>query len=139
MDTDSIAQHSTKGISGVINRLKLKIYSLTGRFGLLPQISFLIVLILLCAGFTLAPTEQVKAAGISYTASQIGTLPVGSTRIVRAANDSGEIVGTAKDSSSGPKGFFGMLADAIQSWDQRRVAITVVLMISTIKVKSWVP
>lgn len=106
MDTDSIAQHSTKGISGVINRLKLKIYSLTGRFGLLPQIPFLIVLILLCAGFTLAPTEQAKAAGISYTASQIGTLPVGSTRIVRAANDSGEIVGTAKDSRSGPKGFF---------------------------------
>lgn len=68
------------------------------------QKSFLVVLmILLCAGFALVPTEYAKAAASIYTVSQIEILPVGSTRVVRMANDSGEIVGTVKD-HGGPQG-----------------------------------
>ena len=57
-------------------------------------------MLLLCASFALVP-EQTKAAGFAYTATQVGILPAGSTRVVRTANDSGEIVGT-----SGQQGFF---------------------------------
>ncbi len=45
-----------------------------------------------------------QAARTSYTIEQIGELPVGATHIVRAANDSGDIVGTIKRGKKGPKG-----------------------------------
>jgi probable HAF family extracellular repeat protein len=57
-------------------------------------------MLLVCASFALV-LEQAKAAGFSYTATQVGTLPAGTTRLVRTANDSGEIVG-----ARGQQGFF---------------------------------
>lgn len=55
---------------------------------------FLVVpMLFLCAGLTLAP-EHAEAAGATYTATDVGAIPAGSTRVVRAVNDSGEVVGT---------------------------------------------
>ena len=50
----------------------------------------------LCAGLALTPA-QTEAA---YAATELASLPVGSSRVVRAANDAGEIVGTV-----GERGF----------------------------------
>jgi probable HAF family extracellular repeat protein len=67
--------------------------------------SFLVApMLLLCAGLALTP-EHAEAAGGTYTATEVATLPVGSTRIVRAVNDSGEIVGTVKG-DHGIRAFF---------------------------------
>ena len=49
-----------------------------------------LVSLLLCAGLALTPA-QTEAA---YAATELASLPVGSSRVVRAANDAGEIVGT---------------------------------------------
>jgi len=55
-----------------------------------------LVSLLLCPGLALTP-GQTEAA---YAATQLASLPVGSSHIVRAANDAGEIVGTV-----GQRGF----------------------------------
>ena len=55
-----------------------------------------LVSLLLCAGLALTPA-QTEAA---YAATELASLPVGSSRVVRAANDAGEIVGTV-----GQRGF----------------------------------
>jgi probable HAF family extracellular repeat protein len=65
----------------------------------LPGLSWLtpfLVSLLLCAGLALTPA-QTEAA---YAATELASLPVGSSRVVRAANDAGEIVGTV-----GQRGF----------------------------------
>jgi len=59
---------------------------------------------LFLAGVFWIPANPAQAAGTSYTIKQIGELPVGTTHIVRAANDSGDIVGTIKRGKKGPKG-----------------------------------
>ena len=61
-------------------------------------------MLLLCAGLALAP-EQAEAAGATYTATEVASLPEGSTRVVRAVNDKGEIVGTVRF-ARGIRGFF---------------------------------
>ena len=64
-----------------------------------PGLSWLtpfLVSLLLCAGLALTPA-QTEAA---YAATELASLPVGSSRVVRAANDAGEIVGTV-----GERGF----------------------------------
>ena len=51
-----------------------------------------LVSLLLCAGLALTPA-QTEAA---YAATELASLPVGSSRVVRAANDGDEIVGSAR-------------------------------------------
>ena len=65
---------------------------------------FVAPVLMLCAGLALAPGHA-EAAGATYTATEAGVLPAGSTRVVRAANDGGEIVGTAQR-DKGHRGFF---------------------------------
>jgi len=62
--------------------------------------------ILLCAGLAGAFVEHAKADEIStYTATQVDIIPMGSERIVRAINNSGDIVGTIKkEDNRGPGG-----------------------------------
>jgi hypothetical protein len=70
-----------------------------------PTRFFLVAPVLMfCAGLTFSPV-QANAAGAVYTATEARVLPAGSTRVVRAANESGEIVGTA-ERDKGPQGFF---------------------------------
>ena len=74
-------------------------------FGLSWPTPFLVApVLMLCAGLSLAP-GHVEAAGALYKATEAGVLPAGSTRVVRAANEAGEIVGTA-ERDKGPQGFF---------------------------------
>ena len=61
--------------------------------------------LILCAGLALPPGHA-EAAGAVYTATEAGVLPSGSTRVVRAANEGGEIVGTAQGDKGGHQGFF---------------------------------
>ncbi|MBS0425538.1 MAG: hypothetical protein JSR71_14280 [Proteobacteria bacterium] len=71
------------------------------------QIFFLVVpLILFFLQLTLISSEQARASGITYTVSQVAVLPIGSTRVVRMANDNGMIVGTFRGNNSGPRGTF---------------------------------
>ncbi|MGQ0593123.1 MAG: hypothetical protein ACT4QB_10870 [Gammaproteobacteria bacterium] len=70
--------------------------------GLLWFTPFLISLSL-CAGLALAPA-QIEAA---YTATELASLPVGSSRVVRAGNDDDEIVGSAR--RGGGRGHRGFL------------------------------
>jgi len=58
---------------------------------------------LLCAGLALTPA-QTEAA---YAATELASLPVGSSRVVRAANDDGDIVGFAR--RGGGRGHRGFL------------------------------
>ncbi len=60
--------------------------------------------LMLCTGLALSP-GTVEAAGAVYTATEAGVLPAGSTRVVRAANEGGEIVGAAQR-DNGHQGFF---------------------------------
>ena len=60
--------------------------------------------LLLCVGLALPP-ERAEAAGSTYTATEVASLPEGSTRVVRAMNDNSEIVGTVAF-DSGVRGFF---------------------------------
>ncbi|WP_295625107.1 hypothetical protein [uncultured Nitrosomonas sp.] len=74
---------------------------------LLWQIPFRIIsVILLCAGLAAVLAEHAKAAEITtYIATQVDIIPMGSKRIARAMNDSGDIVGTVKrEDNRGPNG-----------------------------------
>jgi len=62
----------------------------------LPWLTPFLVSLLLCAGLALTPAHTEAA----YAATELASLPVGSSRVVRAANDAGEIVGTV-----GQRGF----------------------------------
>lgn len=63
-------------------------------------------MLVFCAGIALV-SEHAEAAGATYTVTQEGVLPsTGTTRVVRAANDSGEIVGTDDENGRGHRGFF---------------------------------
>ncbi|MDD5631078.1 MAG: hypothetical protein PHI13_03480, partial [Methylococcales bacterium] len=61
--------------------------------------------LMLCVGLALLAPGHAEAAGAVYTATEAGVLPTGSTRVVRAANEGGEIVGTAQG-NKGHQGFF---------------------------------
>ena len=79
----------------------------------LPGLSWLtpfLVSLLLCAGLALTPA-QTEAA---YAATELASLPVGSSHVVRAANDAGEIVGTV--------GRTGVLAERWRTAGDRRAA-----------------
>jgi probable HAF family extracellular repeat protein len=81
------------------------IITLHQRLGLSWPTPFLVApVLMLCAGFTGAP-GHVEAAVAIYTATEAGVLPTGSTRVVRSANESGEIVGTGQ-TDKGQRGFF---------------------------------
>ena len=71
----------------------------------LPGLSWLtpfLVSLLLCAGLALTPA-QTEAA---YVATELASLPVGSSHVVRAANDGDEIVGNAqRGGGRGHRGF----------------------------------
>jgi hypothetical protein len=70
----------------------------------LPGLSWLtpfLVSLLLCAGLALTPA-QTEAA---YAATELASLPVGSSHVVRAANDADEIVGSVRR-SGGHRGSF---------------------------------
>jgi len=71
----------------------------------LPGLSWLtpfLVSLLLCAGLALTPA-QTEAA---YAATELASLPVGSSHVVRAANDADEIVGSAqRGGGRGHRGF----------------------------------
>ena len=59
-----------------------------------------LVSLLLCAGLALTPARTEAA----YAATELASLPVGSSRVVRAANDADEIVGSARR-GGGHRGF----------------------------------
>jgi probable HAF family extracellular repeat protein len=72
----------------------------------LPGLSWLtpfLVSLLLCAGLALTPA-QTEAA---YAATELASLPAGSSHVVRAANDADEIVGSAR--RGGGRGHRGFL------------------------------
>lgn len=61
-----------------------------------------LVALLLCAGLALTPAQ----AEAAYAASELASLPVGSSQVVRAANDADEIVGSAlRGGGRGHRGF----------------------------------
>ena len=98
-----------------------------------PGLSWLtpfLVSLLLCAGLALTPA-QTEAA---YAATELASLPVGSSHVVRAANDAGEIVGTPVAAN---RGFLLKVADCRRS-QGCRVAITAPPSASTTSAKSWV-
>ena len=66
----------------------------------LPWLTPFLVSLLLCAGLALTPA-QTEAA---YAATELASLPEGSSRVVRAANDADEIVGSARR-GGGHRGF----------------------------------
>ena len=69
----------------------------------LPWLTPFLVSLLPCAGLALTPA-QTEAA---YLATELASLPVGSSQVVRAANDSDEIVGSAR--RGGGRGHRGFL------------------------------
>lgn len=101
----NLLQRFANGLLGSAQNLSLqkKILSLSWQVPLriTPAILFCV-----CAGLTLIPVEQSKAAGtIFYSATQVDEMPMGSTRRVRAVNDNGDIVGTVKkEDHRGPSG-----------------------------------
>lgn len=61
-----------------------------------------LVALLLCAGLALTPAQ----AEAAYAATELASLPEGSSRVVRAANDADEIVGSAlRGGGRGHRGF----------------------------------
>ena len=69
----------------------------------LPWLTPCLVSLLLCTGLGLIPA-QTEAA---YVATELARLPVGSSQVVRAANDDGDIVGSAR--RGGGRGHRGFL------------------------------